>query len=363
VFRLVLKGLAIEQHVRTVASVVWIVALGVFVACGSNPAAPSASTVTVTGNVRSVGQTSQLTATVRLSNGSTQDVTTQATWSSSNISVATVTSGGLLRVLQIGNADITATYQGVNGKLSVSLVTEITITGNVPSVGQTSQLTATARLSNGSTQDVTTQATWSSSNTSVATVTSGGLLKVLQLGAADITATFQSVRGAISVVAPPPAQDAVTGPYTLRLSAGPECAVIPEIARNRTYSANIAATGADSYMVTLSDAVLLRICDSDAVSGLCSNQFHMSRDRDGLRVQLLDEGDDSSHGGQIVEQIPPGTWLSVGGSGPGRIDDSGIHATLDGDLWYCPTVMAYPFPCSAYVFCNTSNLQLTFTRR
>lgn len=245
----------------------------------------------------------------------------------------------------------------------------IAVTGTVPSVGQTSQLRAKVTLSNGTSQDVTAQATWSSSNTTVATVTTGGLLKVLQPGAADITATYQSRSGqfSVSVVAPPPApppaQDALTGPYTLRLSAGPECAAIPEIARNRTYSANIAATGADSYMVTLSDAVLLRICDSSAVSGLCSNEFRMSRDGDGLRFQLLDEGDDSSHGGNIVEQIPPGTWLDVDGSGPGRIDDSGIHATLNGGLWYCPVVMAYPFPCSAHVFCNTSNLQLTFTRR
>jgi hypothetical protein len=235
----------------------------------------------------------------------------------------------------------------------------------VPSVGQTSQLRAKVTLSNGTSQDVTAQATWSSSNTTVATVTTGGLLKVLQLGTADITATYLGRSGqfSVSVVAPPPAQDALTGSYTLRLSAGPECAAIPEIARNRTYSANIAATGTDSYMVTLSDALLLRICDSSAVSGLCSNQFHMSRDGDGLRFQLEDEGDDSSHGGNIVEQIPPGTWLDVSGSGPGRIDDSGIHATLNGVLWYCPAVMAYPFPCSAYVGCNTSNLQLTFTRR
>jgi hypothetical protein len=245
----------------------------------------------------------------------------------------------------------------------------IAVTGAVPSVGQTTQLTAKVTLSNGTRQDVTAQATWSSSNTTVVTVTTGGLLKVLKPGTADITATYQGRSGkfSVSVVAPPPAapppQDALTGPYTLRLSAGPECVAIPDIARNRTYSASIAATGADSYLVTLSDAFLLRICDSSAVSGLCSNQFHLSRDGNGLRFQLEDEGDDSSHGGNIVEQIPPGTWLDVSGSGPGRIDDSGIDATLNGAVWYCPAVMAYPFPCSAYVFCKTSNLELTFTRR
>lgn len=214
-----------EQHVRTVASMVWIVAVGVFVACGSNPAAPSASTVTVTGNVPSVGQTSQMTATVRLSNGSTQDVTTQATWSSSNTSVATVTSGGLLKVLQLGNADITATYQGVNGKLSVSLVTAITISGTVPAtrLGGDGMPTLTfngpsasfgvgsglpifdgeiilSAVTGAGAQDVTTQATWSSSNPAVATVSPKGVATFgLMLGTADISAMFQGITAKVTL--------------------------------------------------------------------------------------------------------------------------------------------------------------------
>jgi hypothetical protein len=262
---------------------------------------------------------------------------------------------------------ISASACGGNGAPTAPTASSLTVTGTVPDVGRTSQLTARIASSNGTSQDVTTQATWSSSNTAVATVTTGGLLKVLQLGAAEITATYQNRSGRFSVSdVAPPAQDTLTGRYTLRLSVGPECAAIPEIAWNRTYSANIGATGADSYVVTLSDAVLITICDSFPVPdptrpGLCSNQFRMSRDGDGLRFQL-DEGDDS-HGGNIIEQIPPGTWLEVFGSGPGRIDDSGIHATLNGGLWYCPAVMAYPFPCSAPVSCHTSTLQLTFIKR
>jgi hypothetical protein len=44
-----------------------------------------------------------------------------ATWSSSNSAVATVTTGGLLTVLQLGTAVITATYQSVSGRFSLSL--------------------------------------------------------------------------------------------------------------------------------------------------------------------------------------------------------------------------------------------------
>jgi uncharacterized protein YjdB len=75
----------------------------------------------------------------------------------------------------------------------------IAITGTVPAIGQTSQLTAKATLSNGTSQDVTAQATWLSSNTAVATVTTGGLLKALSLGGAQITATYQNMSGQFSV--------------------------------------------------------------------------------------------------------------------------------------------------------------------
>ena len=79
---------------------------------------PTTSSVAVTGTVPVVGQTSQFTAKATLSNGTVQDVT--ATWASSNTAIATVTSGGLLKMLQTGAADITATYQGKTGQRSVS---------------------------------------------------------------------------------------------------------------------------------------------------------------------------------------------------------------------------------------------------
>src|SRR5262245_26013068 len=55
-------------------------------------------------------------------------------------------------------------------------VTSVSVTGTLPgaSPGQSAQFAATAAFSNGSTQVVTTQANWQSSNTSVATVSGTG---------------------------------------------------------------------------------------------------------------------------------------------------------------------------------------------
>lgn len=66
--------------------------------------------------------TSQLTATANFSSGAPQDVTSTATWTSSDNNVATVTSGGLVRSAGNGVATITATYQGRVGTLTVAVV-------------------------------------------------------------------------------------------------------------------------------------------------------------------------------------------------------------------------------------------------
>ncbi len=65
--------------------------------------------------------------------------------------------------------------------------------------GQTRQLVAMATQSTGSTSDVTQQATWQSSAPAVATVSSTGLVTAVADGDVEISATFQSVRGALGL--------------------------------------------------------------------------------------------------------------------------------------------------------------------
>src|SRR5215471_13003054 len=57
-------------------------------------------------------------------------------------------------------------------------------------VGSTFQFTAQAYYSNGSVQDGTSLVTWTSSNTTVATIVAGGLAASVGAGTTSITATF-----------------------------------------------------------------------------------------------------------------------------------------------------------------------------
>ena len=93
-------------------------------------------------------------------------------------------------------------------------LTSVTIGGSGSgTVGQTSQLTATAGFSDGSSQVVTDQTTWETSNTSVATVSSAGRVTFAAVGEADIKATYKTVSAAkhVSVSAVAKAQFKLTG--------------------------------------------------------------------------------------------------------------------------------------------------------
>jgi len=99
-----------------IAGMIIVVAAAMFaVACGSSTSPSTVSMVAVTGTVSAVGATSQFVATATLSTGTTQDVTGQSTWQSSNTAVATVNPTGLVTGVGVGTAQITATYQSVSG--------------------------------------------------------------------------------------------------------------------------------------------------------------------------------------------------------------------------------------------------------
>jgi uncharacterized protein YjdB len=73
-------------------------------------------------------------------------------------------------------------------------------------VGKTQQFTATALSTDTSTADITSQATWASSDQSVAVVSSTGIVTGIAPGKADITAFYSGVTSAaisITVVSPP----------------------------------------------------------------------------------------------------------------------------------------------------------------
>jgi uncharacterized protein YjdB len=149
------------------------------------------------------GGTQQFTATGTFSNGSTGDVTGRSTWTSSDPAIATIDSAGLATGVAFGSVTIQANCQCYTAKNALTVssqtvsLTSITVTPANPtiSVGKTQQFTATANYSNNTSSNITGSATWSSSDTTIATVTSGGLATGVAPGNTTITASSGTISG------------------------------------------------------------------------------------------------------------------------------------------------------------------------
>jgi len=120
-------------------------------------------------------------------------------WLSSNTQVATIYSNGLATGITGGTAGITATLGGVTSPattLAVNALSSIALTPAVPNnlvVGATQHFTATGTYSDGSLMDITSQVTWSSSATNIATIAAGGVATGVKSGTDKITATLAGV--------------------------------------------------------------------------------------------------------------------------------------------------------------------------
>ena len=149
-----------------------------------------------------LGLTQQFTATALYSDGSTQDVTSSVTWSSSNATVAVVSTNGLASSLSQGSTVITAVASGgqvasttltVNAPGLVSIT--VTPTSATVSVGSYVRFSATGKYTNGTSLNISNLVNWSTSDTTISSVDSTGLAHTAGAGTVTITATSGSVQG------------------------------------------------------------------------------------------------------------------------------------------------------------------------
>ena len=184
------------------------------------------------------GVSSHFTAMGIFSDGTSQDLTSSATWSSDNAAVASVvltgaSAGMVSTASDIGTAHISASIGSINSNLAVVNVTaatlqsiELTPSSASLAKGLTKQMLATGLFSDGSTSDVTAAVTWKSDNPAVATVSnaasSAGLATFLSPGLANVTATFQGIASgaaSLQVTAASLVTIAIT-PSTTNVAAG-----------------------------------------------------------------------------------------------------------------------------------------------
>lgn len=221
------------------------------------------------------GLTRQLVVNGRYSNGLTQPVTSMTTWASSSASVATLSSAGLLTAVAPGTATITATVGTFSANLALTVsdaeVTSIVITPAAPSlgIGRTLQLVATGSFTDGTTQPVTDDATWSSATPANATISNAtgthGLLTAVALGTSEISATVGAIsaRVTVTITAAELATIAVT-PSTLTLGKG----LTQQFTATGTYTDSSMQALTDGVLWSSSDGAMLNITDAGLATAL-----------------------------------------------------------------------------------------------
>ncbi|MGB0080595.1 MAG: Ig-like domain-containing protein, partial [Terracidiphilus sp.] len=196
-----------------------LVALALPFAGCTNPLVDSLAVSPATQSL-GVGQTVQFTATGTIGHGSnhpstTQDDTDSATWTSSTPAVASVSATGVATALTAGTTNITATMNGYTGTITASATLTVTTTsggggGSTPSgsvttltiipssqavavPSQTTQFIAIGTTSTGATENLTSQVSWSSSSSQIATIgASTGLATAQTQGTVTIIALYTS---------------------------------------------------------------------------------------------------------------------------------------------------------------------------
>src|ERR1700691_1606591 len=202
-------------------------------------AAPNLISIVVSPQSATVvaGNQQQFSATGTYGDGSTQDLTATAAWSSSSPATRTVgnspgTDGLTLGVAQ-GQTTIAAASGAISGSglltVTPAQLVGISVTPANPTIpaGASQQFTATGTYTDGSTQNLTTTATWSASPAIAATIAnaagSQGLAQGLAAGQATITAASGAIAGSTALTinpAPPELTSVSISPSSATVFAG-----------------------------------------------------------------------------------------------------------------------------------------------
>ena len=321
------RSLAAPRRARIMAPLVVVAAL---VACDDTPTHPStprATAIRVEGPASvAPGTTAQYRAIATFTNGSNEDVTSQAAWRSTNASVLVVGAGGTATARALGEAQVFAQYQNPRGFAVVFVLEPGTfrVSGRVTDSGGIGLPGARVAVLADNSAGLTTT-----------TDNSGSYALYGVAGSVQLEVTldgFDHVRQSIDVtnhstansqVRPLIAPTDLGGDWQLRINAAAPCASVlaPDVL-TRSYRVTITQTGT---------FVHVQIKSPPIVNGLSGRVI-------GSSVTIAAPIDDSYYPYYgvrfyaLIETLGPGRFLALGGTMRGDRADDAVIGTLDGEL-------------------------------
>ena len=199
--------------------------------------------------------------------------------STMTITVGSSTATGTYPITVTGNGGGTQQTTTVTLTVTAPVLVSIAVTPVNPSIaaGRQQQFTATGTYSDGSHQDLTASAAWTSSAPAVATINSIGLASALTVGSTTIQATSGSINGStvLTVTAPPQvslgwnastSQDvAGYNAYRSPISGGPYAKLNSSLISATSYNDQTVQSGSTYYYVTTA-------VDSQGLESVYSNE-------------------------------------------------------------------------------------------
>lgn len=143
-------------------------------------------------------------ATGRYSDGSTKDITYFVDWSVTSPNIATINRRGVITATALGDLTIVARYDGLQEQqlntVVIPRITSLSVqnSNSTLSIGATTQLVALDQHG----QDISDVVSYTSSDETIATVSSNGTVTALQAGAVTITVAINNLREIVTLSIP-----------------------------------------------------------------------------------------------------------------------------------------------------------------
>jgi len=244
--------------------------------------------------VEPAGTSGQLAATAIFSDATSQDVTTLATWGSSDPSVVEVVSGGatagFTELVAVGTATVSAAYQGVTDDIPVETTSAVLVDIQIDpasatrAIGLGLQYNATGLFSDGSASSINDDVTWQSGDTAIATITADGVATGKAVGATTISASFASISESVPLT--------ITDAVVSEIQVSPVAELLT-LGQTRQYAATAVFSDARTEDVTddvtwsVGDPLVANISNAGGSEGLlttlATGQTTVSADLDGIQ--------------------------------------------------------------------------------
>jgi Bacterial Ig-like domain (group 2) len=284
------------------------------------PPGPGVLSLSLQGPAQTIGpgETGQMRAIARLTDGSEREVTGEATWTSSQTQIATV-SAGMVTGRALGRVQIRAAYQTRSFGLTIVIEPAGTfvLSGNITEPGPVTVSAATVSVTNGAPNQVTATTSGFYELFGVSGIVT---LRVSKPGYIDETRTVTVTQDQkLDVqIRPISAPTGVAGTYRMTVTIAPSCSVVPDDQKIRTYTAAITQ-----------DNALVRVQLGDANFAGGKNNFNGKVSGSTVTFDL---GGTSFYyyyySGYLQESLPGGQVLTIFGT----LTTTPVAQTLSGNL-------------------------------